>query len=85
MRFGLPCVSTSSGGPEDLIENNINGFIVNDRSPKKISEKINSILVDHNLYRKMSKASLRKAEETFSFDNLSKKFVKLLIEASINY
>ena len=85
MRFGLPCVSTGSGGPEDLIENNINGFIVNNRSPKKISDKIYSILDDHNLFRKMSKASLRKAEVTFSFDNLSKKFVKLLIEASINY
>ena len=85
MSFGLPCVSTSSGGPEDLIENNVNGYIVNNRSAQKIADKINSIITDHKLYRKMSKACLRKAESTFSFDNLSQNLVKLLIKASKSY
>jgi len=81
MSFGLPCVSTRSGGPEDLIKNNKNGYIVNNRSPQKIADKICFILDNKKVYRNMSRESLRKSRETFGFDKLSKNYVELLIKA----
>ena len=55
MNYGLPCISTASGGPEDLIINGKNGFITNFNSDsitklciKLIDNKDNIFLMGEN-------------------------------------
>ena len=38
MNFGIPCITTNSEGPKDLIKNKINGYIVNTKDPYKLSK-----------------------------------------------
>ena len=40
MSCGLPIITTNEGAITDMVENNVNGFIINKHSPKEISDKI---------------------------------------------
>jgi L-malate glycosyltransferase len=77
MALGLPIVSTNVGGISFLIENNVNGLLVNDED---VNEMINSILIliqnpeKSNLIAK--KARLKASH--FDWETIKKQWLKLL-------
>ncbi|MFH1662131.1 MAG: glycosyltransferase family 4 protein [Candidatus Falkowbacteria bacterium] len=67
MQAGLPIVSTNVGGIKDMIENNVDGLLVEPKNPHKLAEKIKSIITGKWNYQinKKIKFSLEKMiEET---------------------
>lgn len=80
MTFGLPCVSTKSGGTEDLIKNYLNGFIVDNRDPVEISKICIELLKKKKSYKKMSNNSYFLANEKYSFEKLSNNLIDLILE-----
>ena len=78
MKFGIPCVSTNSIGPSDLIKNGKNGFISKKRDPSELAKMISLLIENKSLYSSMSKRSLKIAEE-FNFEKISNKYIKTLI------
>lgn len=80
MTFGLPCVSTKSGGTEDLIKNNLNGFILDNRDPVEISKICIEVLKKKKSYKKMSNNSYSLANENYSFEKLSSNLINLMLE-----
>lgn len=58
MALGLPIVSTPTDGLKALIEDGVNGFLSED--DEKLAERIMSILLDCELYQKLSVATKRK-------------------------
>ena len=82
MNYGIPCVSTKSGGPEDLILNNINGFVVNKRCPKELANKIIHLYENRNNYKTYASNSYSFSSKNFSSDLLTDLFVNLLITSS---
>ena len=63
---GRPIISTRVGGSEDLIEDGVNGFLV-DRDVDAIAEKIALLRDDRELARRMGEASRRIVEERWSW------------------
>jgi glycosyltransferase involved in cell wall biosynthesis len=55
MACGLPVVCTDGGGNRDLIEDGINGFMVNERDPKRLADKIELLLADSAIRQQMGK------------------------------
>jgi glycosyltransferase involved in cell wall biosynthesis len=53
MACGLPVVCTDGGGNRDLIEEGINGFMVKERDPKRLADKIELLLTDSELRQQM--------------------------------
>jgi len=40
MACGLPSIATNTWGPNEIIDEGVNGFLINKKSPKEIAEKI---------------------------------------------
>jgi glycosyltransferase involved in cell wall biosynthesis len=67
MSQGLPVIATKCGGPEEVIEDGINGYLVNYSTDEDIInqfvEKIEFLIKHPEIYEKISKNNLEKAKE----------------------
>jgi L-malate glycosyltransferase len=59
---GLPILATDTGGTRELVQDGENGFIIKMRDSKDIADKIEILIKDENLCRRMGENSRRKAE-----------------------
>lgn len=69
---GTPVLSTSVGIVPDVIENKINGFILEDNSPQTIGKSIENIINNENLIEISKNA--RKTAQEFSLDSAVKRY-----------
>lgn len=82
MQFGLPCIAyETDSGVSDIIRNNENGFIVKNRCEKNFIDKINTLLKDYELRKKMSKNCIQTCEK-FKKENISKLWFTILNKKS---
>ena len=58
MASGLPIVSTNGKGNMDIIQNGVNGYMINNRKPLEIATKVIEIAENANLFSKMSKNAI---------------------------
>jgi glycosyltransferase involved in cell wall biosynthesis len=67
MSQGLPIIATKCGGPEEVIEDGINGYLVNYSNDEDIVnqfvEKIEFLMKNPEIYEKISKNNIEKAKE----------------------
>ena len=76
MCCGLPVISSKyADGSYDLVENGMNGYIVDPENETELKEKICLFLKQGDEKEKMGKAGRKKAEG-FSFENVSKGFME---------
>ena len=66
MSQGTPVITTNMGGQEELVENGVNGLLVNPGDPRDLAEKICITLNDKELARKMGEKGIKiiKSEHT---------------------
>jgi UDP-glucose:(heptosyl)LPS alpha-1,3-glucosyltransferase len=74
MASGLPVITTQYNGASEIIEDGVQGFIVDPQDTKLLSERITSALAD---CEKMGKSARAKAEE-YSIDNAVNSIVGLI-------
>lgn len=77
---GIPVISTRHTGVPELVENNKTGFLVAERTPTEMAEKIMILYNDLKLRNGMSKAARKRAEEILSYNMLVKKIEKIFQE-----
>jgi len=68
MACGLPIISTTNTGAEDLITNGVQGFIVPIRSPESIREKIQWMLDNPAQRDQMAAAALERVKTLGGWD-----------------
>lgn len=61
-----PVIFTRSGGPEEVIDDGVNGFLVAKHQPQKMAEKILLLLKDKNLTRKMAENGHQKLKNKYN-------------------
>ena len=64
---GVPVVATDDGGPSDIIKNCQNGLLVDVTETKNISEAINKIIDDQNLWKQFSENGMRNVREHYTW------------------
>ena len=74
---GLPVVATDSGGPQEIITDGKNGFLVNVGNPKNMAAAIKRLLQDHGLWERFSKAGRENAVSNFTWPGMAKKQVNI--------
>jgi len=74
---GLPVVATDSGGPQEIITDGENGFLVNVGNPKNMAAAIKRLLQDHGLWERFSKAGRENAMSDFTWPGMAKKQVNI--------
>ncbi len=67
MACGKVVVATNIGGTKEIIDNSIDGFLVEPNS-KKMSDLIVKLLTDISLYKKVSFNAIKKVKEKFSLE-----------------
>ena len=74
---GLPVIGTNTGGIPEMIKDNINGFIVEERDSTILAEKINFLLDNPLVLQEFSKNARNSGLEK-SYSNVAKVFRDLL-------
>ncbi|MCD6595965.1 glycosyltransferase family 4 protein, partial [bacterium] len=79
---GIPTVTSSKGGPEEILADGVGGYVV-EPTPEKISEKIIYLLKNPEIRLKLGMMGRKKAIENFSipiFDSKMEKIYRLVLE-----
>ena len=78
LSFGIPVVSVDcKSGPKEVVQNEMNGLIVENHNPKALAKAFNHLIEDEQLYRHC-KQNAKKSVEKFSADIISKSWLNLL-------
>lgn len=71
MASGLPVIGTHPGGATTLVQDGVEGFIVNGRSPDQIADAMVRIASDVELNRRMGEAAYQKGGASNSWQDYS--------------
>lgn len=75
MALGKPVIASSGGGTNEIVEDTKTGFIINPSDPKELAEKMQILLSNVNLRKKMGLAGQERIKELFSIDNMTNKYI----------
>jgi glycosyltransferase involved in cell wall biosynthesis len=77
MAFGLPVLTTPIGGINDFFENRRFGFLIDDKSPARIAELIETIISDDKLYHTLSHEAFAYAHDRFLASKVAERISRL--------
>jgi glycosyltransferase involved in cell wall biosynthesis len=74
MAAGLPVIATRSGGPQEIITHEKNGYLVDIDAPKQIANAIEKLANDTVLCKQLALAGQQHAIKTFDIKNMIKSY-----------
>lgn len=74
MAAKTPVISTRAGGVTSLIKDGYNGFLVHARNSKEIAEKVNILLADDGLRKKMADRAYEVVLKKFTWEKIAEQF-----------
>lgn len=80
MAAGLPIISTCVGGIPDIVEDGINGFLIQPGDIQALSDRIIKLLEDRQLRNKMCELNEKKAKDKFDVNVVVKRLCSLYRE-----
>ncbi len=66
MRWSLPVIGTHAGGIPEVVEDGLNGYLVNPRAPHEIAARVVEILTDEPLRLRMAASARQTFEKKFT-------------------
>ncbi|WP_305908945.1 HAD-IIB family hydrolase [Methylomarinum sp. Ch1-1] len=76
---GLPLVATEDGGPQDIVGNCHNGFLIDPLEADSISEALEKLLLDKALWQRNVDQGLQGVREHYSWDAHAKRYLRLIL------
>ncbi len=77
MACGVPVVSTRCGGPDGIVTDGKDGYLVGLDNAEELSNRLSRLLDDPNLNRDMGLAARRKIEETYAQKVAGRVFIEI--------
>ncbi len=81
MALGKPVVGTDVGGIPEVIDNGLNGFLVEPRNPQQLAEKILELLRNETLRNQMGQNGMQKVRDRFSIQRTVREIEKVYVMA----
>lgn len=69
LALGCPVIATRLGGPIEIIEDGVSGFLVSPEDPKAIAQQAIALLEDRTLAAAVKEAALLRAKERFGLES----------------
>ncbi len=79
MAMGKPVIAANRGILPEIVDDKVTGLVIDD-TPENLAAAILKLVRDEGLRRKMSEASLKKAQEKFSLESMTEKVEKVYEE-----
>ncbi len=77
MAAGLPVIATQGGGTSEIVEDGVNGFVIEPRDYKKGAEIIALLLKDEYLITKIGESAKKTVKAKFSIDGQNSRYITL--------
>lgn len=68
MQFGIPVIATKEGAIPEIIDDGITGLLVDKNRPDQIASKLEILMNDFGLRKRMGEAGRRKFSEKYTFE-----------------
>lgn len=78
MQWRLPVVATPEGGIRDVVVDGETGFLVPQRDPAALAEKLTVLLEDPKLRERMGEAGRQRYEEHFTAEKFEERMLEIL-------
>jgi glycosyltransferase involved in cell wall biosynthesis len=66
MLFSKPVIATAHGGPREIIEDGVSGFLVPQADPQSLADKIQYLLAHHDARQRVGAAARKRVEDVFN-------------------
>jgi glycosyltransferase involved in cell wall biosynthesis len=83
MVSGIPIIVSDVSGISDVIKNGYNGYLIEQKNPKKIAEKVMFLLKNKELRIKFSENALKESKK-YDWDLITKKYINIFTEIMSN-
>jgi glycosyltransferase involved in cell wall biosynthesis len=80
MTAGKPVIVSKRAGASEIIENNINGIVVNHANPKEIAEQLERLINEPELCKKLGKNAYKYVRNNLSWETYAKNMEKVFEE-----
>lgn len=77
MQYGLPIVSTPEGGIPDLVSGGKTGLLIPQKNVEALAERLQLLVTDNILRKKMGEAGRRRYEERFTLTDFENNLAKI--------
>lgn len=77
MASGIPVIASNSGGIIDIVQNGVNGLLVEEKDVNGISSQINTILNEPQLRKQLVNNAFNTVKE-FSYENVAAKYASII-------
>jgi len=78
MQVGLPVITTNEGCIPEIIEHNVNGYIVDKKSPQSIANKLVYLINNPCTKNEIGERNKAKFKEEYTLDIFEKRMIKIL-------
>ena len=80
MSCGLPVIATRTGAATDIIQDSVNGLLVDVGSAEHIRDAVKKIVFDEDFARALGNNARKTVEDTCSIDSVARKYMELYRE-----
>ena len=80
MAMGVPIVATGIGGIPEVIQDNVNGLLVECRNPEMLAGAIKQLIDDNSLREKIGRAGREKIKCSFSREAICNQYEQLYVD-----
>lgn len=80
MEYMVPCITTNEGGTVSIIEEGKTGYIVEKNSPESIARKIDYLMKNRDISRKMGEAGRDRFLNNYTIDKFENNMKNILIK-----
>ena len=77
MAMAKPVIASEGGGTNEIIENGKTGFLVGQSDPEELAKKMDAVLNDAGLRKKLGEAGNERIKTKFSIHNMVSEYISL--------
>ncbi len=85
MAFGKPVVATAGGGTNEIVEDNITGYLVKLKDPADMAEKIDFLLRNQEIREDMGRLGKRRVKQVFSIERMVDEYLAVYQRETLDF